>query len=579
MQTQLMPQFGIRQNTGLRFGNDAKAETSTPATSASDSVQFDDSNRLANIKKSMNELRDEIKKITLIESQMMGLMGWDAETGGMPERGINQRVQAQGIANEFFNDTLASEKMQQLLNTLSKATVIRELSPLDQAIVREWKKQLDNALKIPPAIKQRESDLTNGMPPVWAKARGDNNFAAFAPGLTQLFSHFQEKADWLKPNSDSALYDVLLNQFEPGSTTANLKTIFAQLQSGTVPLIQKIADAKAADPKRYEFAFLDRPLTQAEMDGPVLDFCKQVVSDMGLDPARLTWGFSAHPFSTTMGAIEDTRITVRKSPENPTLNDVLFRLFAAMHEAGHASYEQGGGEHLIGTGLQAGSLGLHESQSRLWENMVGRSEAFWTHYFPLLQKALPEQLKDVDQNTFYRAVNNVTPSSTRVEADELTYHMHVLVRFLIEEQLINGTGDMKEVIDKLPDTWNRLMTENVGYTPASNAEGVLQDVHWSAGLVGYFPTYTQGTLNAVQLFKQAEKELAYTTGNGTVVTLEDQIRKGDMKRLMRWLNTNVHHNGQMETTQQIMKRVTGEETNPAHFIEYANQKFKPLYGL
>jgi carboxypeptidase Taq len=348
-------------------------------------------------------------------------------------------------------------------------------------------------------------------------------------------------------------YDALLDEYEPEALTADLRPVLEGLREELVPLVAKIQASR----RRPNTALLHRNFPVEVQDR----FGREAAAKIGFDFTRGRLDVTTHPFCTTLGP-HDCRITTR-------YDDTFFNsaFFGILHEAGHGLYEQG----LLTEdyGLPSGeaiSLGIHESQSRLWENLVGRSRAFWTFYYPLAQQQFPAALGDVALDDFYFAINDVRPSLVRVEADEATYNLHILIRFELERALLDGELEAAE----LPGAWNEKYQQYLGITPPNDREGVLQDVHWSAGLIGYFPTYSLGNLYAAQFFAQARKEL----GN-----LDETFGRGDFRPLLDWLRQNIHRHGQRWTASELVERVTGRPLSAKPLVEYLQAKLGPLYGF
>jgi len=301
-------------------------------------------------------------------------------------------------------------------------------------------------------------------------------------------------------------------------------------------------------------------------------FMVMVLKQMGFDFKRGSLAQSVHPFTSGIYAPYDVRITVdRPSGKRISIREALGIFFSGVHEAGHALYDQGGRPVLGRLGLSGGPMELHESQSRLWENNVARGRAFWSHYFPLLQRRFPRQLKGVSLEDFYRAVNQVEPSPVRVEADEVTYNLHVLLRYGLEKKIFSASPEeRKALLPTLPRVWNGMMQEYIGCTPKNDREGVLQDVHWSDGSFGYFPSYTLGNLAAAQIYDKARQEIP---------DLEGEIARGNLKPLRRWLRQKIHTVGQTETPGEVIKRVTGEPLSSRYFVDYLQGKYAQIYDL
>ena len=385
----------------------------------------------------------------------------------------------------------------------------------------------------------------------WIEAREKSDFALFLPWLEKIVALKKEVAE--RVGYEGAMYNALLDEYEPYARAEEIAPVFAQLKEQLVPLVEQIT-ATGKYPAR---GVLDQeyPIEQQELLG------QQVLADMGFDMEAGRLDLAVHPFCAGTSR-DDVRLTTRYSADW-----LPGSLFGTIHEAGHGLYEQGLPADAIGTPAGASvSLGIHESQSRLWENMVGRSKAFWTHYLPKLRALFPQQLSAVDLDAFYAAVNQVEPSLIRVEADEVTYNLHILLRFELECDLIEG----RVAVAELPEVWNERMEQYLGIRPPDDALGVLQDTHWSCGLLGYFPTYTLGNLYAAQFFHQAHQDLP---------DLEAQIAQGELGPLKTWLNEKIHARGARATASELVEEVTGAKLSADYFIDYLWEKFGALYGL
>jgi carboxypeptidase Taq len=384
---------------------------------------------------------------------------------------------------------------------------------------------------------------------VWEKAKAENDFASFRPHLEKIVDMRRQFAGFFAPYDH--IYDPLLDEFEPGMNTAEVKAIFDALRPQQVALIQAIAARPQVDA-----AFLHRPFDGQKQ----WDFGVEVISRFGYNWKRGRQDKAVHPFTQAM-SLDDVRITTRILPEY-----LGSALFSTMHEAGHALYEMGIDHKYFRTPLGRGqSLALHESQSRTWENLVGRSMPFWEHFYPRLKQYYP-QLGSIPLETFYKGINQVEPSYIRVEADEATYNLHVMLRMELEIALMEGR---LEVAD-LPEAWNARMQEYLGIVSPTDSLGVLQDVHWSNGYFGYFATYAMGNLISAQWW-----ECLHTA----IPDLDDQIRQGEFSGLLSWLRENVHRHGSKYGPQELVERVTGSKIDPAPYIRYLQVKYSEIYGL
>ena len=360
----------------------------------------------------------------------------------------------------------------------------------------------------------------------------------------------RQYADFFAPYDH--VYDPLLDDFEPGMKTKEVKEIFSGLRSKQVDLIKAISEKPQVDDS---FLFLNYDAKKQ------WDFGEAVITKFGYDWNRGRQDKAAHPFTTTFG-IGDVRITTRVDE-----NFLNTALFGTLHEAGHGIYEQGVSTDIERTPLADGaSLGMHESQSRMYENLLGRSYDFWVHFYPQLQDTFSTQLGNVDLDTFYKGINKVEPSLIRVEADEATYNLHIMLRLELEIELMEGSLEVKD----LPEAWNARIKEYLGIDPPNDADGVLQDVHWSAGYLGYFPTYSLGNLVANQLWEKINQDIP---------KLSDQVQNGDFSDLLAWLGEKVHRHGKKFKPQDLVERIVGERINPEAYIKYLNEKFGAIYQL
>lgn len=495
----------------------------------------------------------EIQRINSAAS----VLSWDQETY-MPAGGGQARAEQIAVLQGLAHQKLVSPDIERLLSQWIDPSTGQAIDqPGDQwdepsrSLLREVWRDFSRAKKLPSEFVvtlARECSLAQQ---VWAQARAQNRFALFLPNLRTVLSLKREEAGYL--GYTYSPYDALLDLYEPGSTIAMLEPLFVTLKERLVPLVRRIVQR----PIRIDDDFLRQPYDSARQ----LEFGKLVLTAMGFDFDRGRLDLSAHPFTTSFHPT-DVRLTTRVDER-----DLPSCLFSCIHEGGHGLYDQGLDSRYYGTPLgDSVSLGIHESQSRLWENCVGRSRPFWRFFYPMLQQTFPDQLKDVELDPFYAAINRVRPSFIRVEADEVTYNLHIMLRFEIERDLIEG----KTQPEDLPAIWNQKMQEYLGLVPPTDAEGVLQDIHWSLGSFGYFPTYTLGTLYAVQFFEQAKLEIS---------RLEDEIAQGQLLPLRRWLEQKIHRWGRMFTPDHLARRVTGSSISPEPFLSYVEQKYSELYQL
>ncbi len=503
---------------------------------------------------SLDALTSKLREIHHLHDAA-AVLSWDQETY-MPSGSGAIRAEQLATLQTLAHNQLVSLEVESLLGAfvdIETGTVLPEhqssLDDTSQALVRETWRDFSRAKKLPSSFVnelERESSIAQQ---VWVEARKTNDFQRFLPNLERLIGFKRKEADYLG-YTDSP-YNALLDTFEPGATVAQLRPLFAELRTHLIRLLDQIRNS----PVRPNTSIL----TQSFDTTKQVDFGRLVLKQMGYNFQRGRLDLSAHPFTTSFHPT-DARVTTRVFD-----NDLPSCLFSCIHEGGHGLYEQGLSARYYGTPLgETISLGIHESQSRLWENSVGRSQAFWKYFYPKLQQTFPEQLGAVQLDEFYLAINHVGPSLIRVEADELTYNLHIMVRFEIELEVIEGQVQ----VDELPDIWNAKIQEYLGVTPSNDAEGVLQDVHWSFGAFGYFPTYTLGNLYAAMLFHQAKKDMA---------DLEQNIGQGNFQPLKIWLNDRVHRWGRQYSASELIQRVTGQTLTSEAFIKDLEEKYGNLY--
>jgi carboxypeptidase Taq len=420
----------------------------------------------------------------------------------------------------------------------------------DASLVRVTRRDYDHARKLPADLVGEIARAGAMARPVWQKARQDSDFNLFAPYLEKNVELNRRVADAL--GYENRPYDALLDRTEPGLTTDQLEGFFAELKRAIVPLVGDVA--------RHADTVDDSVLYRGFDPNLQVRYTVQVVTKLGYDFERGRQDISTHPFTTSFGP-GDVRITTRVSRD--FFNECLF---GSIHEAGHGMYNQGIGQNLDRTPLWAGaSPGVHESQSRLWENLVGRSLPFWRYFYPSLRDAFPAQLKGVDEEGFFRAVNRSYPSLIRVEADEVTYNLHILVRFELENEMLEGSLKVRD----LPEAWNSRIKSYLGVDVPNDREGVLQDIHWSGVSFATFPAYTLGNLMGAQLMEKVRAEIP---------GLEDHLERGEFGVLLEWLRTNVYRHGRKFTPNELMERVTGKPIAVGPWIAYVRQKFGALYG-
>jgi carboxypeptidase Taq len=480
-------------------------------------------------------------------ASVSSVLGWDQETQ-MPTKGATARGEHSALIAGIAHEAVTSTEMADCIAALRDTD---DLSDAQQTILRETAREHDRAVKVPQSLVEELSRVRVLATEAWRVAREGDDFAHFAPHLTRIVSLKCDEADHV--GYASHRYDALLDEYEPGATCASVTAMFAPFRGEARALLDAVLSSAATPPT----SILRRPLSVDAQRA----FCREAAADLGFDFDAGRLDVSAHPFCSGFHP-RDVRLTTRYDE-----NDPLSSFFGTLHETGHGLYEQGlSTEHAFTPMGAAVSLGVHESQSRLWENLVGRSRPFWSRYLPKLRTCYGGQFDDVSLDDMLFAANAVTPSLIRVEADELTYNFHILLRFELEAALIGGDVP----IGDLPDAWRQGMETYVGIAPEDDADGVLQDVHWSHGLFGYFPTYTLGNLYAAQLFAAIRRD---------VDDVDGRVANGEFGAILDWLRTRIHGHGMRYGAAQLIERATGEEPTAEYLIAYLREKLTPLYDL
>ena len=478
----------------------------------------------------------------------VALLSWDQETH-MPKKGMTARAEQlatlQGLHHERIVDTAVGDLIAKLESNGS-------LSELQSCALREFKFDRDRATKVPVDLVKEIARVQASALSAWGEARKVRDFRLFAPELTRLLELRRAMADAYGAPPGGERYDALLEGHEKGMRVARLVPLFESLCDWLVPAIQKIS---AAPTPRSDFL-------EGQFDADrQWQFTLELLEAMGFDMQAGRQDRSVHPFTTSFDT-EDVRITTRIFDNLP-----LSSVFSSIHEAGHALYEQGlPAEHRRSVLCSATSMGLHESQSRLWENLVGRSQQFWTAFLPRYRQLFPERLGDVSPDAFVAAVNRVEQSPIRVEADEVTYNLHIFIRFELELQLLRGELQVSD----LAAAWNERYRRLLGIHVSDDTQGVLQDIHWAWGEFGYFPTYTIGNLYSASLFEAALR---------SIPDLMSFIEQGRLLPLRDWLKTHVHRFGRIYEAEQIVQKATGIGLNAADFIAYLTRKYQALYAI
>jgi carboxypeptidase Taq len=533
-------------------------------------------------------------------SSCSSVLGWDEQTY-MPRGGANHRGSQMALLAGLHHERATDPRIGDLLAVVEGSSLVFDAKSIAAVNVRELRRTYERRVRLPQTLVEELARTTSLAQGEWVAARSANDFARFRPWLETIFQLKRQESACLqsaheptrtddapgrKPPTSRAgsandpgtrdqsapapVYDPLIDEYEPGAKSAELAVLFQDLRSELVPMISAITDAillrtagrpsvpGAGSTQRFDGeAVLKRlfPLDRQKVFG------EGVAAAVGFDFTRGRLDVTAHPFCSGIGP-GDCRITTRYDQHH------FHEAFSGiLHEVGHGLYEQGLEEAHYGTPMgEAVSLGVHESQSRLWENAVGRGRAFWTYWFPLARSVFHEALGDVTLDQFHAALNHVAPSLIRVAADEATYNLHIIVRFELEQELLSGNLPAAD----LPAAWNRKYQETLGVTPPDDAAGCLQDIHWSAGLIGYFPTYTLGNLYAAQLYAQAESELG---------GLDHAFARGDFRGLLEWLRAKVHRQGQRYRPADLIEHVTGKRPDHRPLIEALRRKYGELYGI
>jgi carboxypeptidase Taq len=482
------------------------------------------------------------------------LIEWD-ERVYMPDGGVTVHGEMSATLRRLAHETFIASEVGAAIEAATRQIGADDPDTDSARRVRITAREYDKATRVPADFVAEHAMVVSAAQHEWARARAASDFALFRPHLQKVIDLKKRYVTFFPPADHP--YDVLLDEYEPGMKTADVRRLFDALRPRQVALVQSVGDRAASDisagarsAKADDFLHV----TYAEAD--LWTFAVDVITAFGFDWTRGRQDKSVHPFATAIGH-DDVRITTRWVEGQP-----LSLLFGTMHEAGHAMYEQGvSGVHRR-TLLEGGaSLGVHESQSRLWENLVGRSRPFWDHFFPLLQARCPAQLGAVTAGQFHSAVNRVRPSLIRVEADEATYNLHVMLRVELELALIEGAIDVQD----LPEAWNTRMREYLGLTPPDDSKGVLQDIHWSAGLFGYFATYTLGNVIAAQLWARFAEVRP---------SRDAEIARGEFAPLLSWLRSELHQHGRKFEPQELVARITGAAVNPEPYLQYLEAKYR-----
>jgi carboxypeptidase Taq len=496
----------------------------------------------------LNQLKETLAEVADLNFAA-AVLDWDQQTY-MPAGGNEARSYQIATLSRLAHDEFVTEQVGKLLEELKQETGGLDPDSDNARLVKVASHDFEIEARVPSNYVAKFAQETARAHEAWVNARKESDFSIFQPHLEKLVEMGKEYVSFFPPSDHP--YDILLDRYEPGMKTAEVKAIFEALRPRQVELIRAIASRP-----QVEDGFLHLSYDEQKQ----WDFGVEVITEFGYDWQRGRQDKSPHPFTTSF-SVNDVRITTRFEKDLAVAS-----LFSTMHENGHALYEQGVNQAFERTPLIGGaSLALHESQSRMWENQVGRSLPFWERYYPKYQQLFSSQLGNVSLQDFYKAINKVEPSLIRVNADEATYNLHIMLRLELEMGMIEGKLDVKD----LPEVWNAKMEEYLGITPPDDSKGVLQDVHWSGGLMGYFSTYALGNLVSAQLWEKINADLP---------DLPDQIRRGKFEGLLGWLREKVHVHGRKFEPQELVQKVTGSKITPEPYLRYLKTKFGQIYEL
>jgi carboxypeptidase Taq len=478
------------------------------------------------------------------------LLGWDQMTY-MPKMGAIEKAEQSALLSKIAHEKVISDKFWNHITKLYEESNYKILSDKDKNVVKRLHKDVEKARRVPSEFVEKMSKTTTLAYQSWEKAREKNDFNVFSSDLKKIVELEKEYCSFF--DIPGPKYNTLLDDYEEGMTVDKLRKEFSYLKKEIIQILEKIKDTNIFRNQRE----IDIKINSEEQK----KLCNLVIKKMNLPGDKTRLDESTHPFTTSMGN-NDVRITTSFKRKGP-----LFSFFSTIHEAGHALYELGmPQEDYKNTVISdSPSLGLHESQSRFWENMIARSTHFWNYFYPEFKKVSPKNFLDVDFDKWYRQVNIVRPSLIRVEADELTYPLHVILRFEIETDLIEGKIEVKD----LPYIWKEKMDEMLGVVPKNDKEGVLQDMHWSGGNIGYFPTYVIGSIYSAQIYNQIKKENK---------NLESEIEKAEFKNILNWLRKNIHEKGRIKMADDIIRECCGDGLNSKIFVDYLKEKYYKIYS-
>lgn len=497
--------------------------------------------------KTFDKLNPWLTKAYALNAALI-LFEWDNETEA-PEEASELTARAiEVLSNEYYKAVINND-VKKLLKQLSEE---KNLSDKERAILKDLKRQYDSMEPVPAEEYQAYQGLIARAPSIWAKAKAADDYAMFAPTLKEIIDYQKKFIRYRLKSTKTKLkpYDLLLDDYEEGFTMEKLDIFFDALKKELIPLIQAVNSKKDKICKDYNYQNYPVELQKT--------FNRKLAEHVGFDFNRGVIKESVHPFTTNLHN-KDVRITTAYHE-----NNLESALFSTIHESGHALYEMHIADELTATPAGSGtSMGMHEGQSRLFENNFGRSRAFWVPLFQNLKDTFPEQLADIDLDTFILGINKSSPSLIRTEADELTYSLHILIRYEIEKMIFEKDVD----VDKLPELWDKKYEEYLGVKPEKDSEGILQDIHWACGNFGYFPSYALGTAIAAQIYDHLKQ----------VMPLDDYLKSGNFQPINDYLKEHIHRFGKTKTTNEILRDMTGEDFNPQYYIDYLKEKYETLY--
>jgi carboxypeptidase Taq len=493
----------------------------------------------------INELREYFAEVMRL-GYISALLSWDQEVNMMNYKSVEGRSKQVSLISKLMHQRITSDNVGKLIKKAEKLT----LNEIESAMLREITREYNLETKLPEKLVTEIAETRVLAAQVWQEARAKSDFSIFEKMLEKTLELQKEKAELLDTHPD--LYSTLIDLYEPGVTYQWIANIFNPLRPKLIDFVKKLNSSS----DKPDGSIFNKQYDEAKQ----FELSRKIIEKLNFDFGYGRQDKVTHPFTTSLASL-DVRITTRTTEPFPDC------ITSTIHEYGHAIYEMGIKKELHDTILCTGtSMGIHESQSRMWENVVGRSKEFWMYWYPTFQEYFPENLKDVPMEEFHRAINIVQPSFIRVNADEVTYGLHIILRFEIEKDLIEG----KIQVNELPEIWNSKFEELLGIIPPNDAQGVLQDVHWSSGYFGYFPTYFLGNLYGAQIYAKALERMP---------NLPDDYKKGEFSNLLSYLKEDIHQHGATYRANDLINRVTGEDLNSDYFLNYIEKKFIPIYRL